>query len=487
MMSASGIKPFLCETIDKSLMRSEWEKWYRSFVLYLESEEIIDAVKKKNKLLHLGGPQLQEVIFNIPGALVSCVTTGDDIVSEDVFKVLVKKLNEYFSPKRNSTFERHLFRTLKPDDGENFNKFLLRLRNQAAKCSFGETKQEICEINIKDKVIDAWASRDLKKRLLEKEHSLEEVLEMCQVHEQIASQTDSMAIIPSSSGINSIHPAHKRNGPNEDRECQRCGRMGHLSNSVYCAAKNSKCNSCGRLGHFAKKCKTKSDKRKNTFDDGFVHKKTRFGPSNIRFVEKGKSSDNQDEHYCFQVAEDFVESSSANIMCFIGNCKLLMLIDSGSRFNLIGEEDWEKLRQTSALINVRTESENRFRAYAAKEMLEVRTVFEAPISVDCRNESMASFYVIKNGKQSLLGRDTALKLKVLKLGVDINHLEDNRVFPKIKGIRVQLTIDKAFKQVQQPLRRIPSALEEKVENKLKDALEKEIIGLSTVQVHGSLL
>lgn len=156
---AEVIKPFLCEAIDKSLLRHEWEKWLRSFTLYSAAEEITDKVKKKNKLLHLGGSQLQEVVFNIPGALVE-VDGKEEI---NIYDVLVEKLNEYFSPKRNTTFERHLFRNITSIEGENFNKFLLRLRQQVAKCSFGKTKEEIEEISIKDKIIDSWAPLDLKK------------------------------------------------------------------------------------------------------------------------------------------------------------------------------------------------------------------------------------------------------------------------------------------------------------------------------------
>ena len=102
----SDIKPFLFEVIDKAIVRHEWEKWLRSFNLYIQAEEITDSVKKKNKLLHLGGSQLQEVIFNIPGALATKTKEND------VFQILVDKLNTYFSPQRNSTFERHLFRNL---------------------------------------------------------------------------------------------------------------------------------------------------------------------------------------------------------------------------------------------------------------------------------------------------------------------------------------------------------------------------------------
>lgn len=54
----------------------------------------------------------------------------DDGKKNYVYQVLVDKLNEYFTPKRNSAFERHLFRNINPLEGESFNKFVLRLRQQ---------------------------------------------------------------------------------------------------------------------------------------------------------------------------------------------------------------------------------------------------------------------------------------------------------------------------------------------------------------------
>lgn len=97
-----SIKPFSCEEIDKALLRTEWERWIRFVELYLASKDITDVVKKRNKLLHLGGSQLQEVAYNLPGA----IENYDEKQSNDVFSILKIKLTEHFSPKRNSTFER---------------------------------------------------------------------------------------------------------------------------------------------------------------------------------------------------------------------------------------------------------------------------------------------------------------------------------------------------------------------------------------------
>ncbi|XP_058979057.1 uncharacterized protein LOC131802673 [Musca domestica] len=258
------LKPFLCDSIDKSLLRNEWEKWLRSFTLYLAAEDIIDDGKKRNKLLLLVGPQLQEVVFNIPGALVERDEKGEI----KTYDVLVEKLNEYFSPKRNSTFERHLFRNLTPIEGENFNKFLMRLRQQVVKCSFGSTKKEIEESSIKDKLIDSWAPIDLKKRLLETEHNLSEVIESCQVYEQINKSCHSFLCHVEEDAVNKIN-TKEYTQLNTSIECDRCGRKGHQSNSLECPAKKAKCNKCSLLGHFAIKCKTKKRRFDNNYNEPY--------------------------------------------------------------------------------------------------------------------------------------------------------------------------------------------------------------------------
>ncbi|KAL7726262.1 hypothetical protein ACLKA6_008442 [Drosophila palustris] len=80
------LKPFLFKSIEKSLWRSEWEDWYRSFTIYADAEEITSPVKKRNKLLHLGGTQLQAVAYSLPGAIATLNEKEDD---EEIYKVLV--------------------------------------------------------------------------------------------------------------------------------------------------------------------------------------------------------------------------------------------------------------------------------------------------------------------------------------------------------------------------------------------------------------
>ncbi|XP_011871267.1 PREDICTED: uncharacterized protein LOC105563875, partial [Vollenhovia emeryi] len=277
-MNEPSIRPFLCDSIEKSMLRTEWEKWLRSFQLYLKAEEVHDPEKKKNKLLHLGGPQLQEVIFNLPGAL----DEPEDDGKTDKFETLTSKLEEYFSPKRNSTFERHLFRNISPGEGEDVNKFLLRLRHQVKKCSFGETKNEIEEICLKDKIIDTWAPMELKKKLLERERSLAEVIEMYQIHEQVNKHSGSL-LGKTDNPINKINPQGRWDKSGEP-ECSRCGRKGHRNDNPNCPARNEKCAKCDLIGHFARKCKTKMTKRPRERDEQERGKRRRVDTGRVRYV-----------------------------------------------------------------------------------------------------------------------------------------------------------------------------------------------------------
>lgn len=128
-LMALPLQPFKCDELaaDKAVIRGEWEKWLRAFEIYAESEDIVDAKKKRAKLLFLGGTQLQEVAHSIPDALVEY----QEKEPNDVYTPLIEKLTQYFSPEQNSTFERHVFRGTKPNDGENFDRFLLRVRQSA--------------------------------------------------------------------------------------------------------------------------------------------------------------------------------------------------------------------------------------------------------------------------------------------------------------------------------------------------------------------
>lgn len=480
-MAETGIKPFSCEVFDKSLIRGNWEKWLRSLELYLASEDITNVEKKRNKLLHLGGPQLQEVAYSIPGA----IETYDEEKNNNVFKILVEKLTDYFSPKQNSTFERHIFRSIQKENGEDFNKFLLKIRQQAKRCSFGKNETDATEISMKDKIIDSWATLDLKRKLLEKERTLDEIIELCQINEQISNQSTAMdksSSEPSTSSssitVNKVGFQHRK-----QRElCLRCGKPGHAGNIQACPAKDIKCRKCGFQGHYAVCCKTRQSlKRSHPFASTSQNRKRyRSGVNLVEFEDPERENENIKSFDCFKVDNTKIakyESSSDDLIeCLVGGVRLTLLIDSGSKANIISDKDWKLLKNNNAVVwNIDNSTRDILKSYASGKPLEINHRFTTTINIPNENEIITHFYVVVNGDISLLGKDVAKQLGVLKLGINATIVEKATPFPKIKSFLIKLSIDPYVKPVQQPLRKIPISVELQVENKIKEALQKDII------------
>lgn len=278
MNESTALRPFLCATIDPSLLRSEWSRWKRAFQIFADASDISDQTKLKNKLLHFGGLEFQDVFFGIPGANVD----QNDENEIKVFDIAIEKLDEYFSPKRNSLFERHLFRGMKMDKDESFDKFLIRVRLQAEKCSFGENKIESKEFNILDKIIEV-APSEIKEKLLDKEYTLQEVISIYNINTQIKSQSLQMTNSNLTSAVCTVKQNQNGNNLQKAIKCYNCNKTGHIARNCWSTSsraslssngKNSgnfiqkeghsfseqsktsfKCDNCGIYGHSKRNCR----------------------------------------------------------------------------------------------------------------------------------------------------------------------------------------------------------------------------------------
>lgn len=177
------------------------------------------------------------------------------------------------------------------------------------------------------------------------------------------------------------------------------------------------------------------------------------------------------------------------ITCRIGGVEVIMLIDSGSKHNLIDDTTWELMKLKGVNItNQRTDSDKRFLAYG-RIPLKLITAFDATLEIEDGSELLrttTSFYVIEKGQQPLMGKTTAQRLGVLRIGlpsnqqsnverVEFKRVEAKKEFPKIKGVSLSLPIDRSVPSVIQPLRRCPIPLLDKVKTKLDELLEMDII------------
>lgn len=150
------LEKFKCEG-DPTTLVARWERWKRALEIYLSAAGIEDNEKKKACLLHFGGQELQDIFFNVP------VGSNNQDKNSGVFKSAIEKLDTYFSSKHSKVYARYVFRLIKQDANEKFYDFLARLREQANKCNFSSTDD-----NIIDQIVEKCNSDELRRKILQR-------------------------------------------------------------------------------------------------------------------------------------------------------------------------------------------------------------------------------------------------------------------------------------------------------------------------------
>lgn len=453
MAQLPTLEPFDCEG-DPASVGQRWEKWKRAFELFSTASNVDNAEKKRATLLHSGGLTLQEVYFNLPGAHVEC---SDENSSIDVFKVAIQKLDEYFSPKQSNVYERHLFRLLKQEQGEKFEKFLIRLRHQSKKCNFAKE-----EDNLIDQITEKCSSTELRKKILTigDAATLDKIITEANAIEAVDRQLNNFN--PRDNSDQFVNKIGTNN--NKGSQCTRCGSNRHNSDSSTCPARSKQCNKCKYIGHFQSQCRTRADKRKLDFDRNKNVKKPKY----YKKPENGTQKEKID--YIFHIDDDDV------VNCELGGVMIDMIIDSGSKCNIISSKTWTQLKDCNVKKKKQVKNPNKtFMAYGSQTPLTVLGSFEACIKVGV-NSKQAVFYVIKDGERDLLGKETAVLLGILKIGLGINSVNDKKdEFPKFKDVTLEIAIDDSVKPISQPYRRVPIPLEEKINNKINELVALGIV------------
>ncbi|XP_046975751.1 uncharacterized protein LOC124541886 [Vanessa cardui] len=474
---------------DTSAIGIQWERWKRSVLIYLEAADIQIPAKKRATLLHFGGPGLQDIYSNLPGAnaVVSTPsgTSEDPVDGRDVFEIALEKLDQYFLPKQSKVYERHLFRQIKQEAGEKMEKFLVRLRNQANKCGFEKPENFII-----DQITEHCTSSELRKKILTMgdKATLDEIITIANTLELVSHQLDVYGNERNEEKIHTINQISNKSyrksqyRPNEaststqkNIRCTRCGSKFHKSIDSNCPAKNKTCHSCKKIGHFSAQCKSRTPESRP--------QKRKYGgyPGNNTYAanrkrprgEKGNNVDmvtDEEVDYIFQIGND------STLRCVVGGVGIDMLIDSGCKPNIVTDKTWDVLKNSGVSVKNQIKEPNKILlAYGSQSPLTVKGSFEAEIEANGR-KCYSTFYVIGDGTKNLLGKTSALQLGVLRIGIGINQVENMITpFPKFKDVLVEIPIDDSVKPVTQPCRRVPIPLEKKVDDKIKELLNEDII------------
>ena len=339
-----------------------WKRWKRAFNLYVASKGVTNEGQKIALLLHSGGMELQEIYYTL---------VPEDI--ETTFNDCLAALDNYFTPKVNVPFERHVFRQMQQIEGETIDQFVCRLRQKAISCDFANVDEAI-----RDQIIEKCKDSRLRRKFLEKasDATLTVLQETARVHEAVNTQMQSMGSLQR---VNRISPKDhqrkrkewkgKKSGKEKkvvkERLCNRCGITGHSKRDRSCPALGKACNKCGLLGHLAAWSFGSLviwqlvDRSRPALGKAFnkCGLLGHFAACGRSKVEKKRSGGKQRPDGANQISEEpeedyygFVVKCASDLNgvadLYIGGVQLNnFLIDSGATCNIVDLDTWKSLKQ----------------------------------------------------------------------------------------------------------------------------------------------
>ena len=433
-------------------------KW-RTYIQKLENLfvglNIESAKRKKALLLHFAGDD----VFNIHQTL-------DNTGEEKDYELSKAALTTYFSPKINTEFEVFEFRQMRQELNETLDSYVTRLRQKSLNCEFHNIDNEI-----KSQIIQGTTNNKLRRKALEENVNLPNLLLMGRTMEQAALQADRMQgkSQESQESVDKIRHKQPQKGKKRPPEsqyhkktntkCRNCG--GNYPHKFKCPAQGKTCNYCHKPNHFVSVCRKKKNQH-----------------AHVKNVDHSDSecSDNQDES-AFGIYVNQIKRNLPKLQVTVGGKTTKILVDTGSSINIISEQFYENLSPKPKLTAVKSKAF----AFAQEKPLQIRGKYSS--TIETKNKVIpVTLHVVKKNNQSILSYDSAVELGIVPEISSVSEKpyteEITQKYPKVfdglgklKGRKVKLHVDENVTPTAQQHRRIPFHIREQVEKEL-DRLEK---------------
>ena len=172
-----------------------WQHWLKSFSVYANSKGLLITVDKADNKV-----QRRALLLHSAGEAVQAIfeTLADTGEAKDYEKA-VKALNDYFIPRVNSTYQKHLFCSMEQQDGETVALFVTWLKQVVKDCDYGNQAKN----QIRDQVVQrskiTWIKEEITGKRWEINPTL--LLSTAANHEWVQSQLE---IMESKKDVNSV-------------------------------------------------------------------------------------------------------------------------------------------------------------------------------------------------------------------------------------------------------------------------------------------
>mgnify|MGYP001794878679 FL=1 len=483
-MDIRGPSQFLPDG-DASTVSVNWDSWLEEFEAFADSKGLfnLDGAQYANKR-----SQRKALLLYHAGSRVREIHSTLDQTGRDQYDEMVALLNAHFHVEPNVTYQRHMFRQCFQNEKETVSQYCARLLKLVTHCDYGDANA--VNNQVRDQIVEGCHSDELREKLLEEGNglTLEILLQRAATHEAVEQRAKAMS---RASAINRVasgstarsNESFRSYGPKGREEQAKCEKCGLEHKPRQCPAYGKTCHKCGNKHHYARMCR----------GAGY-----RQNPSNSRRrvnnvnedVEMGQiSQDTGDEgtetRFAFYMPLVCNNSSLERRDIIVGGVTTSFIIDTGSDCNVISQKTYEHLKASKFKVRDSQCGGNKILPYTAKVAIQPIGVFWCDIELknsDARLDNV-KFTVIPDQGESLLGKDAAISLGIVKFTATLSSIDDYKVkYPKIfsdklgkSKTQIKLTIKDDVRPVAQPYRRVPLLLRDKLEEHLSELERLDVI------------
>ncbi|GFS03525.1 Gag polyprotein [Elysia marginata] len=356
-----------------------WRKWFQKFENLITALDITNEDRKKALLIHYGGDEIFDPVDTFPEE------------KKNTYEALKTALETNFTPRVNESFK---LRKMKQLATENVDQFHVRLRTQAALCSFTDVDREILA-----QLIEGVNSSKLRKKALRDRLTLTQFLSEARNEELTEAQTREIERTDQACAINNKTKSvkvHKQPAPTtvktkQDHSgvCRNCGGIYPHPQSKPCPARGKICAACKKPNHFARVCRSK------------------LKTENVRQLEDNRHNESFGEDVFSMKSNKGVPTATIKL----NNETVSCVVDTGASVNIITKQTFDRFRKKPVL----SPSSTAIFSYNSDQKLSVLGCFTTN-TTHKENKIFAKFYVVDGNRScsNLLSGATSEKLGLIK-------------------------------------------------------------------------
>ncbi|XP_065302033.1 uncharacterized protein [Dermacentor albipictus] len=341
---------FDARATDANNVGTEWLKWVKRFENFIVACGITDDARKTAILLHYVGEEVYDMYCALPdppaaAAASTISSTGGSSNATPLYTAARRKLDDYFAPRVNTTFEVYRFRQAKQMENESLDAFYARLRQLVRHCAFADDDTEI-----KNQILLSTTSTRLRRYAMQHDLDLQGILKQGRLFEEVehdisvieqeSRQCKENSASASTLAVNSERtsrphqPKHHGKEPSRTREpprhqranatCYNCGKpWPHSKGRSSCPALGKRCTACHKTGHFASVCRS-------------AHKA-------VHAVVRDSSPDS-DEHVFMTSSHCHAVTGSPQVDVTLDGEDVRFTIDTGATVSVVGSNSLKNPR-----------------------------------------------------------------------------------------------------------------------------------------------